>query len=174
MTSSQGGGDELWTTLAGAVDDAAGEALRRVARRSVAWWRTTTDAGRTRADAVGELVATLAAYEQAVELGAAPTPERYRSPGPAVRPDVLVDQLAVMAYDLGLALRAAGPRDPAAAPEGPTDVETVARRAVGHLVAMTYEVDPRPARADHLDLASPAAVGPLRDVLDRVPRHREP
>lgn len=76
----------------------AGEdAVRRVSRRSTAWWRTRTSSGRTRAEAVAELVGTIATLAHDVE-GAG----RHGTPPEPPREDVLADQLAVVTYDLAL------------------------------------------------------------------------
>lgn len=100
------------------------DARQRLGRRSAKWWRTETAAGRTRAAAVGALVAGVAGMVARLEgedRGAPPAPPRE---------DVLVDQFAVVAYDLLLALGAAP--DPQAA----RDAETLISRTLA-------EVDPR-------------------------------
>ena len=107
------------------MDEAGADAVRRVSRRSTAWWRTTTANGRTRAGAVQDLVATIARLTRGVE-GAGPA-----APPPAPRrEDVLTDQLAVVTYDLLIALDA-------------TPDEETARAAVAAYNDVTNEVDPR-------------------------------
>lgn len=107
------------------MDKAGADAVRRVSRRSTAWWRTATPHGRTRAAAVRDLVATIARLTRDVE-GAGPA-----TPPPAPRrEDVLADQLAVVTYDLLAALDAR------------PDEET-ARAAAKAYDDVTNEVDPR-------------------------------
>lgn len=73
------------------------DARRRLGRRSRGWWRTATGRGRTRAEAVHALVGTIAALTARIEG------EDHGSPPMPEREDVLVDQFAVVAYDLLLA-----------------------------------------------------------------------
>lgn len=76
----------------------AGEqAVRRVSRRSTGWWRTRTPRGRTRAEAVTELVRTIADTAHAIE-----GTTMHGTPPAPPREDVLADQLAVVTYDLVL------------------------------------------------------------------------
>jgi hypothetical protein len=152
------------------VEEASRSAVSRVSRRSTGWWRTPTERQRTRADAVAGLVATIAAYEQAVEIGAGPAPETFRRPPPPARPDVLADQLAVVTYDLGLALAAKRAGDPATPADGRTTVARVAARALADLLVVTYEVDPRPVPAAQVEAALAGEPGPLGDLLERLPR----
>jgi hypothetical protein len=106
------------------VDDAARETLRRVAHRSVRWWRGETGRGRTRADAVHDLVATVATITARLEGDDHGVPRR------PPREDVLADQLAVLTADLVAALDAA--QDQEAATEATLAYERTAA-----------EVDPR-------------------------------
>ncbi len=76
----------LWT------ERAAG-ARRRLQRRSPGWWRDEVAPGVTRADRIAELIATLARLDPTAE-GAPRRPAKDQT---------LVDQLAVVAYDLTLA-----------------------------------------------------------------------
>lgn len=128
------------------MDKAVREVVRRAGRRSVAWWRTPTARERTRADAVSDLVGDLAERSQAAEGLATRT--RPARPG---REDVLVDQLAVVAYDLRLA--------------GGDAAEAAARALL-----TAYEIDPRPLPGDLLDEVLAGEVGALRDAVERLPR----
>ena len=137
-----------------AVAEAGRDVVRRVSRRSPGWWRAATPRGRTRAAAVAALVRDLAAYGARAE-GAAP-----RTPPPAARDDVLADQLAVMVYDLELALTTR--------PDG-----ALAARAVAECLLTAYEVDPRPVPAHLLDAVLAGDVGPLGDAVRALPRLRD-
>ena len=137
-----------------AVAEAGRDVVRRVSRRSPGWWRAGTTRGRTRAEAVAALVRDLAAYGARAE-GTEP-----RTPPPAKRDDVLADQLAVMVYDLELAL--------AARPDG-----TLAARAVAECLLTAYEVDPRPVPAHLLDAVLTGDAGPLGDAVRALPRLRD-
>jgi hypothetical protein len=79
------------------VARAGADAVRRVSRRSTGWWRATTARGRTRADAVTELIQALANAAHDVEGTHA-----HGTPPKPPREDVLADQLAVVTYDLVL------------------------------------------------------------------------
>ncbi|HVF06920.1 MAG TPA: hypothetical protein VNA20_18930 [Frankiaceae bacterium] len=140
----------------------------------MAWWRTETGNGRTRAAAVAELVAALAAYEQAAEIGAGPPPRTgYRTPPAPPRDDAYVDRLAVVAYDLVLAIVTSRGADvPARLPDGPATVHDIAGRAAAQLILTTYEVDPRPVADAAIDNALPHA-GPFAGELAGLPRLRK-
>ena len=109
-------------TTADPVDEAAAVLATVIARRSTAWWRTATPSGRTRADAV------LALVHEVVRLTQRLTGEDHGLPRRPPREDVLVDQLAVVTYDLVEALDAT--RDSAAA-EQATAAYAATRAEVG-------------------------------------------
>lgn len=107
------------------MDDAATSAVRVVRNRSAGWWRTPSErTGWTRADAIAHLVAETARAGLALEG------EPNRAVPPPLREAVLADQLAVVTYDLVLALRAK--------PD-----EGTAATALGELLLHTHDVDPR-------------------------------
>jgi hypothetical protein len=167
------------------VDEAAADAVRRVRRRSPRWWRgDSAREGRTRADVVAELVAALAVYEHALEVGDGPPPETYRTPPRPAREDALADRLAVVTYDLVRALRAATPGAPARHPAGLRTVEALAAVALADVLLHTYDVDPRPlpdaaagAVLAHLHpgiTSDGGAFGDLLLAVERGPRGGEP
>jgi hypothetical protein len=135
---------DLWT-LARLVDDASTTAVNRVRRRSTAWWRDESAcAGWSRADVVAHLVAGYAAADHAIEIGAGEPPGTYRAPDRPGREPALADRLAVVAYDLVLALGAAAPGAPARYPERVVTVETVAAVMLAETLVHLHDVDPRP------------------------------
>ena len=126
MTSSAGGPPDPAPDPASAearrrVAEAGADAVRRVSRRSTAWWRTPTAQGRTRAAAVADLVATLARATEEIEG----TGDHGPPPHPP-RDDVLADQLAVVTYDLALVV-----------------TPDAADRLLGTYARVVDEVDPR-------------------------------
>ena len=103
------------------------------------------------------LVAALAVLGQRAEGVEAP-----RTPPRPDRDDVLVDQLAVVLYDLALAL------------DDAPDAERIATEAIAECVVRMHEIDPRPVPADLLDAVLAGEPGPLRDVVERLlPRLRD-
>lgn len=153
------------------MDDAAADAVRRVRTRSAGWWRTpSARPGRTRAEVVAHLAGEVA------RLGLALEGEPPRPLPPPVREAVLADQLAVVTYDLVLALRE-------------TPDERTAAVALAELLVHAHDVDPRrlpdDAAAAVLALLHPhrlaglpegAAPGDLLLVVEGGPdgRHDEP
>jgi hypothetical protein len=136
---------DLWT-LVSLVDDAAVDAVGRLRRRGAVWWRAAAPARpeQARADAVADLVVIYAEVGQAVEG----LPEPYRRPRRPSRDAVLADQLAVVAYDAVLALRAAGSGRAA---------ETTAAVLLAETLVRLHDVDPRPLP----EAAAAAAVAAL-------------
>jgi hypothetical protein len=98
--------EDLWTAIS-AVDDGLTEAVRRVRRRSPAWWRDPVAPGTSRADRVAALVARLAVLGQEAEGREPP----YPVPARPAREAALADQLAVVGRDLVAAVTAQADRE---------------------------------------------------------------
>ena len=114
---------DLWTLIR-LVDDAAADAVRRAGNRSVRWWRTPSGcAGWTRAEVVGHLAGEVARLDAELEG------EPVREVPPAPYEPAWAQRLAVVTYDLVLALRAR--------PD-----ETVAAVALNELLVHAHDVDP--------------------------------
>ena len=131
------GQPNLWTVVA-LVDEASAAVVNVVRRRPVKWWREPAgDAGVTRAERVGDLVAAVARADQRIEAATAgreagaAAPDRV--PPPPRREPVLADQLAVVTYDLRRALRAA-------AAAGVPGLEPEAAGALAHLLVAAHDV----------------------------------
>jgi hypothetical protein len=108
---------------------------------------------------VGALVHAIARYAADVEG------EPPRTPPAPRREDVLPDQLAVVAYDLVLALTT---------PADPKRAVATAHTALAETLLTTYEIDPRPADPALVQQALAGQAGAFRDRLERLPLDGHP
>jgi hypothetical protein len=150
--TGRGAGGDPRAVLADAVDTLR----RRLRNRRPLWWRGPAESGRSRAAVVTALIRDLVDAERAV--GPDPAPPGAVPPAPP-REDVLADQLAVVAYDLLLALT-----------DGAHDA---AAEAVARCVLTAYDVDPRPVPGAQLDAALRVQDVALRGRVERLPRLRD-